>query len=84
MAYQLKDCRIDPDSLAMLRARLVLALGREVDWGEFATICELAPSTLSNLKAGRTPGSIKTANLIRRGCAKHKVYVRLTDIISER
>ena len=83
MAKRLVDARIDPDSLAVVRARLVLALGREVTWNEFAEICEVAPSTISNLKAGRTPGSIRTANLIRKGCAKHKVYVRLTDIISE-
>jgi hypothetical protein len=84
MTKRKKNYRVDPDNLAVLRGRLIVLLGRDVEWKEFAEICEITPGTISNLKAGRTYGSIKTANLIRSGCAKHKLYVRLTDIISER
>lgn len=74
---------IDPKKLEILRGRLIAATMRDVEWQEFARIVGVTPNTLSNIKHGRTKGSVTTARKIRSACAEHNVYVSFSDILSE-
>lgn len=51
---------IDPNKLSTARGHLIVALGRDVKWQEFAKLCDLTLGTISNIRNGRSGGNPST------------------------
>lgn len=71
----IQNFAIDPNKLATARAKLIVALERDVNWAEFAKICGLTAGTICGIRNGRTGGNIKTLNKIEAALRSHGVTI---------
>lgn len=82
--------QINPRKLEILRGRLIASLGHNVPWSEMAKmIRELGPPhehfcahTFSNIRTGKSKGSIKTANAIIDLMIRNGILVEPDDLIT--
>lgn len=75
--------KISPNGLAIARAKLVLALGRDVQWKEFADIVGLTPATIAGIRTRRTNSSPESASKIVTACRGLGANVTLQEILEE-
>lgn len=75
---------IDPNKLSIARGKLIVALGRDVTWQEFAALANITPGTISNLRAGRTGGTVNTWKKIVDMLRSQGVAIIDTDLLSPR
>lgn len=75
---------IDPNKLSVARGKLIVALGRDVTWYEFADLANITPGTISNLRSGRTGGTVQTWRKIVDMLRSRGVAVIDTDLVSPR
>lgn len=73
---------IDPSKVEIARGQLIVKLGRDITWGEFAEICDLSGHTISNLKSGRTGGSPITLRKLVLALRAHGVPVVEEDFLT--
>lgn len=74
--------RITANKLDAARARLILALGHDVEWKQFAEWAGLSPHTISGIRAGRSGGTPETARKII-DMLRHNGVNMLTDDLFE-
>ena len=55
---------ISPDKLATARGALIVALGRDVKWEDFADMADLNIGTICNIRYGRSGGTPRTCGKI--------------------
>ena len=75
--------RISPRRLEVARGRLMAALGRDVDWTEFAKMAGLTIGTISNVRHKRTAGSGDTAAKIVTMLRANGVVITHDDLLEE-
>jgi len=73
---------IDKGKLAVARARLITAMGRDVTWHEFSEICGVSPHTIVNLRHGHTGGSIRTLAAIVQALRLRGVAIIEEDLLA--
>lgn len=73
---------IDPDKLSVARARLVVAVGRDVPWYEFADLSGLTMGTISNIRSGKSGGTHRTWQKIVDMLRSKGVAIIDTDLLS--
>jgi transcriptional regulator with XRE-family HTH domain len=74
--------KINPKKLEVAKIRTMSNLGMHVTWGEFARMLDLTPNTLSNLRHGKTAGSVTTLQKIAANLQKHGVDMKEEDLIT--
>lgn len=63
------------------RGALMVALGRDVSWAEFARLADLNIHTIKGIRHGRSSGSTKTVHQITAMLRKHGIDMRSEDLL---
>lgn len=69
------DYLLNPRKLEQARGKLIDALGRDVNWREFATLCHLSEHAISKIRNGHSQGSYRTVKAITDMLRAHGVAV---------
>jgi transcriptional regulator with XRE-family HTH domain len=73
--------KVSGEKIERLRGRLIAQMGRNVEWKEFARICNLTPNTVANLRSGRSQGTLETLEKIVGGLRGRGLDVSLADLL---
>jgi hypothetical protein len=73
--------KISADKLAVARARLIAAVGHDVEWRTFARWAGVSPHTLSGILNGRSHGSPHTLERIVAMLRKRGVPILTDDLV---
>lgn len=74
---------ISPKKLDEVKIRTMSHYGAHLTWGEFARMLDVTPNTISNIRHGRTEGSVSTLKKIVSNLNKNGVEIEEKDLIVE-
>lgn len=73
---------IHPNKLAEARGKLIVAIGHDINWSEFAQLCGITLGTVSNIRNGRSGGTTRTGEKIVDALRAHGVAITLEDLLA--
>ena len=79
----MENYNINPGKLELAKGQLAAKLERQLTWREFSTMCKVSPHTFSNIRNGRSGGSVQTAERITAVLRSHGVAWTLEHFLPE-
>ena len=73
--------KISATKLDVARARLIIAVGHDVEWRQFADWASLSPHTIAGIRNGRSAGSTKTVRSIIEMLRDRGVNILTDDLL---